>query len=126
MIARVELLADVLLAPTESAPAEARQVVRDALPPDVRSEIAYDVLLVVSELVTFKVGEERIGPDEYIGLRLTRGDVIRVEVRGAETPRPPDWPIEPWARVSALVANMATRSGVTQGDRVLAWADITP
>lgn len=120
----MQLLADIQLIPATTAPGEARRIARDVLPPDLPRVILEDVLIVISELITFKVGEDRIASDGVIGLRLLHDGLVRVEVIGAESLRPDDWPGDPWDRTRGLISRIATRWGVIEGERVVAWVEI--
>ena len=89
---------------------------------------AFDVRLLVSELVTNAVQHAKVGPEDSIEMRLSIGDVIRVEIAD----RGPGF--EPPADASAadrdrgwgffFVSQLASRWGVEQGDPACVWFEI--
>jgi anti-sigma regulatory factor (Ser/Thr protein kinase) len=97
---------------------------------DARLEpsIAFDVRLLVSELVTNSVKHANVSEDDSIMLDVhTAGDVVRVEVRdsgpGFERPSaaPPDDADEGWGLF--LVEQLADEWGVDSGRRAV-WFQI--
>jgi anti-sigma regulatory factor (Ser/Thr protein kinase) len=90
---------------------------------------AFDVRLLVSELVTNAVQHARVGPDDSIGLKLSiAGEVIRVEIvdsgPGFEPPsdaggveRDRGWGL-------FFVSQLASRWGVERGDTGHVWFEI--
>jgi anti-sigma regulatory factor (Ser/Thr protein kinase) len=90
---------------------------------------AFDVRLLVSELVTNSVQHARVGPQESIVLKLAVGDeCVRVEITddgpGFE---PPDDPTDVerdrgWGLF--FVAQLASRWGVDPGDSGCVWFEL--
>ena len=90
---------------------------------------AFDVRLLVSELVTNSVQHARVGPQESIVLKLAVGDeCVRVEIAddgpGFE---PPDDPTDVerdrgWGLF--FVAQLASRWGVEPGDSACVWFEL--
>jgi anti-sigma regulatory factor (Ser/Thr protein kinase) len=90
---------------------------------------AFDVRLLVSELVTNSVQHARVGPDDSIGLNLAiAGDLIRVEIvdsgGGFEPPtdaggleRDRGWGL-------FFVSQLASRWGVERGGEGCVWFEI--
>ena len=89
---------------------------------------AFDVRLLVSELVTNSVQHAKVGPEDSIGLKLWIADVIRVEI----VDHGPGF--EPPANASDIerdrgwgfffVSQLASRWGVEQGDPGCVWFEI--
>ncbi len=97
---------------------------------DARLEpsIAFDVRLLVSELVTNSVKHARVSEDDSIMLEVAiRGEIVRIEVRdsgpGFEPPvaAPPDDADEGWGLF--LVEQLADQWGV-DSDRQAVWFEI--
>jgi anti-sigma regulatory factor (Ser/Thr protein kinase) len=90
---------------------------------------AFDVRLLVSELVTNSVQHARVGPEDSIGLSLAiDGETIRVEIVDSGPGFEP--PIDAggvdgdrgWGLF--FVSQLATRWGVEQGDNGCVWFEI--
>ena len=84
--------------------------------------------LLVSELVTNAVQHAKVGPEDSIGMRLSIGDVIRVEVadRGPGFVPPADAGDADRDRGWGFffVSQLASRWGVEQGDPACVWFEI--
>jgi anti-sigma regulatory factor (Ser/Thr protein kinase) len=90
---------------------------------------AFDVRLLVSELVTNSVQHAKVGPDDSIALKLSvSSEVIRVDIEdngpGFEPPtemgeadRDRGWGL-------FFVSQLATRWGVETGDDACVWFEI--
>jgi anti-sigma regulatory factor (Ser/Thr protein kinase) len=94
----------------------------------LEASIAFDVRLLVSELVTNSVKHAKVSEEESIMLDVNvKGDVVRVEVRdsgpGFERPdaSPPDDADEGWGLF--LVEQLADEWGV-ESDRQAVWFSI--
>ncbi|HKP89856.1 MAG TPA: ATP-binding protein [Thermoleophilaceae bacterium] len=90
---------------------------------------AFDVRLLVSELVTNSVQHAKVGPEESIALKLTIDEAaVRVEISdsGPGFEPPPDASEVERDRGWGLffVSQLATRWGVEQGDDGCVWFEI--
>ena len=90
---------------------------------------AFDVRLLVSELVTNSVQHAKVGPDESISLKLViHGAVARVEIAdsgpGFEPPEDPGDVERDRGWGLFFVSQLATRWGVEQADEGLVWFEI--
>jgi anti-sigma regulatory factor (Ser/Thr protein kinase) len=90
---------------------------------------AFDVRLLVSELVTNSVQHAKVGPDESIEMKIAiGGELIRVEIvdRGPGFEPPTDAGGTERDRGWGLffVAQLATRWGVQPGDPGCVWFEI--
>jgi anti-sigma regulatory factor (Ser/Thr protein kinase) len=90
---------------------------------------AFDVRLLVSELVTNAVQHAQVGPEDSIVLKLALGDdVIRVEIQdhgpGFEPPADAGGPERDRGWGLFFVSQLASRWGVEPGDDACVWFEI--
>jgi anti-sigma regulatory factor (Ser/Thr protein kinase) len=89
---------------------------------------AFDVRLLVSELVTNSVQHAKVGPEDSIGLRLSIADVIRVEIAdhgpGFEPPADASERARDRGWGFFFVSQLASRWGVAQGEPGCVWFEI--
>jgi anti-sigma regulatory factor (Ser/Thr protein kinase) len=90
---------------------------------------AFDVRLLVSELVTNSVQHAQVGPDDSIQMRIAiGGELVRVEIAdngpGFEPPTDAGGTERDRGWGLFFVAQLATRWGVEQGDPGCVWFEI--
>lgn len=117
------------IAATCEAPAEARRWLDDMAPLRSLGQVAFDVRLLVSELVANSVRHAGLGPTDLIGVSLDLGDsVLRVEVRdegrGFTLPARPEKRTTEGGRGLQILAAIATRWGLNSTKPVTVWFEI--
>jgi anti-sigma regulatory factor (Ser/Thr protein kinase) len=90
---------------------------------------AFDVRLLVSELVTNSVQHAKVGPDDSIALKLEIDEeAVRVEISdsgpGFEPPADPGEVERDRGWGLFFVSQLATRWGVQTGDAACVWFEI--
>ena len=114
------------------APGEARRLIRSRLGPHLSGEEAFELELLVTELVTNAVLHGGMGEGRQVGLRMRiDGELLRLEVRdsgpgfrAAERPHPRDFEHGGGGVGLVLLDRFAREWGVDRSGGARVWADI--
>jgi anti-sigma regulatory factor (Ser/Thr protein kinase) len=117
------------IAATCEAPAEARRWLDHMAPLRALGQVAFDVRLLVSELVANSVRHAGLGPTDLIAVSLDLSDsVLRVEVqdqgRGFTLPARPEKRTSEGGRGLQILAAVASRWGLNGTKPVTVWFEI--
>jgi anti-sigma regulatory factor (Ser/Thr protein kinase) len=123
---------DVQLEGGANAPGEARRLIRSRLGPLLSEEEAFELELLVTELVTNAVRHGGMGEGRRVGLVMrVAGDSLRLEVRdsgpgfkAADRPHPRDFEQGGGGFGLVLLDRFARRWGVDRSGGARVWADI--
>ena len=117
------------IAATCEAPAEARRWLDHIAPLRALGQVAFDVRLLVSELVANSVRHAGLGPTDLIAVSLDLSDsVLRVEVQdeghGFTLPQRPEKRTSEGGRGLQILAAVASRWGLNGTKPVTVWFEI--
>ena len=123
---------DVELEGGADAPGQARRLIRSELAPHLSEEEAFELELLVTELVTNAVLHGGMGDRRRVGLRLCiDGEILRLEVRDsgpgfrpASRPHPRDFEQGGGGFGLVLLDRFAREWGVERSRGARVWADI--
>jgi anti-sigma regulatory factor (Ser/Thr protein kinase) len=117
------------IAATCEAPAVARRWLDDLAPMRALGQVAFDVRLLVSELVANSVRHAGLAPTDLIAVSLDLSDsLLRVEVRdegpGFTLPARPEKRTTEGGRGLQILAAIASRWGLNGAKPVTVWFEI--
>ncbi len=123
---------DVELEGGADAPGEARRLIRSKLGPLLSEEEAFELELLVTELVTNAVLHGGMGEGRRVGLLMrVDGEILRLEVRDSgpgfkavERPHPRDFEQGGGGFGLVLLDRFARQWGVDRSGGAVVWADI--